>query len=157
MQMTTSDGHPMFTSIDMSWDEGIVFTYPRLYEQEARNRIADLASYLHFIHGDLVLCKYFTPEAAQRAVSSPWNDQKKRAISTLDQEFDEILQDCDDINWLKQPSDSKVVRFEKTTEQLKSQPLFNHLPNDDKSLGTFGSKSDTILSNHSGQKRQFRS
>jgi len=154
MQMLTKDGNPMFTSVDLSWDGGVVFTFPKVYEDESRNRIADMASYLHFLHGDLILCKYFSPDAAQRAISSPWNDTEKRAISALDQDFDDILRDCEEIDWLKQPVDKKVVDFTAPQGTTQNQPLFNHLPNDDKSLETFGGTSNSKSSTQSGQKRQ---
>jgi len=154
MEMVGKENNPLFTSIDKSWDDGIVITFPKLYEEEARNRIADLGSFLHFQHGDLVLFKYFTPEASERALSSPWDPKQQRAISTLDNELDEILDDCDQIDWLKQPETEKVVDFNETKEHdKKNQPLFNFLPNDDKSLGTFGTNNTSKTSTQSGQKR----
>ena len=73
MKMTTTNGNQMFNSVDLSWDKGIVFTFPKVDEQEARNRLADVGSYLHFHFGDLVLMKYFTPDAAERSIQAPWD------------------------------------------------------------------------------------
>ena len=52
MKMTTTDDNQMFTSVDLSWDKGVVFTFLKVYEQEAKIRIADEGSYLHFHFGD---------------------------------------------------------------------------------------------------------
>ena len=154
MEMVGKENNPLFTSIDKSWDDGIVITYLKIYEEEARNRIADLGSFLHFQHGDLILFKYFTPEASERALSSPWDPKQQRAISTLDNELEDILDECDQIDWLKQPDLAKVVEFKDTEENdKKNQPLFNFLPNDDKSLGTFGTNNTSNTSTQSGQKR----
>ena len=157
MKMTSSDGNQMFTSVYISWYKGVVFTFRKVYEQKVRNRIADVGSYLHFHFGDLVLMKYFTPDAAERAMHAPWNKNQQRTISTLDQDLDDILTDCDHINWLKKPEQHKSVNIDISTADTKNkqQPLFNHLPNDDKSLGTFGSTEvETVESTQSGQKRQ---
>lgn len=150
MAMVTENGQQMFTSVDKSWDNGTVLTFPVMYATEARNRIADLGPFLHFHYGDIALVRYFTPEAAQRACESPWNEQEGRAISKVDEEFDEILRDCSEIDWLKAPMDGKAV-VEFTTQANISQPIFNHIPNDDKSLETFGN--ETTESTRSGQKR----
>ena len=86
--------------------------------------------------------------------TSPLDPKQQRAISTLDNELDEILDDCDQIDWLKQPETEKVVDFNETKEHdKKNQPLFNFLPNDDKSLGTFGTNNTSKTSTQSGQKR----
>ena len=150
MEMVTENGQQMFTSVDKSWDNGTVITFPVMYATEARNRIADLASFLHYQFGDIALVRYFTPEAAQRACESPWNEQEGRAISKVDEEFDGILRDCSEIDWLKAPMSGKTV-VDFTPQANISQPIFNHIPNDDKSLETFGN--ETTESTRSGQKR----
>ena len=63
MTMTKNDVNQMFTSVDESCDSGVVFTFPKMYEEEARNRITDMSSYLHYHHGDTVLFKYLNPDA----------------------------------------------------------------------------------------------
>lgn len=141
MRMTTTGGDIMFTSVDTSWDDGVVFTSPRLYEEQATNRIADLALFLHHHFGDLALCKYFTPKAAQRAITAPLKKQEGRTVSSLDDDFDEILIDCDEINWITKPATEKVFVFPSPHLGTTAQPLFNHMPNDDKPLETFGSYS----------------
>ena len=167
MKMTNSTGNPLFTSIDKSWDNGMAITFPTLYETEARNRIADMGSYLHFKYGDVVLYKYFTPDAALRAKDSPWDEEQNRAISKMDKDFENIITDCDQMDWLQAPTETKVVDFNPVATETEIQPqaLFQHLPNEDRSLGTFGSikengsmasKNDDIItstSHQSGQKR----
>ena len=153
MRITTIDGNSIFTSVDTLWDDGVVFTFPRMYEEQAKNRIADLASYFRHHFGNLVLCKYFTPDAAQRAITTPWNEQEGRAVSSLDNNFYETLKDCDGINWLTKPTAEKVVIFPSPQINTTAQPMFNHMPNDDKSLETFGSYAQSKASSCSGQKR----
>ena len=164
MTMHTAEGKPLFTSVDPSWDTGITITFPKAYEELARNRIADLGPYLKHLHGEMVLVKYFTPDAALRARDCTWDSKTMRAISQMDKNFDSVLKECDDIDWLSAPP-MKTAPIVWNTNQSNSdnpQPLFQHLPNEDQSLGTFGDKSndtsnmdksETNLSHQSGQKR----
>ena len=55
MEMTTNEKKSLFIGLDMFWDETISFVFPKKYETEARNCIADLGSFLHHKHGDKVL------------------------------------------------------------------------------------------------------
>ena len=82
----------------------IAFTFPRKYEDEARNRIADMGSYLHFHEkSDHILIKHFTPEAAGQILESPWSKKEQRDISTLDKFLDKTIQECDDMDWMDKP------------------------------------------------------
>ena len=164
MRITNEQGLPIFTSIDPSWDSGYCVTFPNAYEEIARNRIADLGPYLKHLYGDMVLVKYFTPEAALRARDCTWDKKLMRAISPMDQDLDAVIQECDDIDWLKAPvnSHNTITWDNNQIPKPQAQPLFQHLPNEDQSLDTFGNEStDTYgtntsnsnTSNQSGQKR----
>lgn len=71
MEMVTKDGQVMFLTLDKYWDNSVSLVFPRKYEKEARDRIADLGSYLHHKYGDQVLIRHFTPAAAARAIQAP--------------------------------------------------------------------------------------
>ena len=143
MEMTTSDGNPMFLTIDKFWDDSVSLVFPKKYEQEARNRTADIGSYLHFKHGDEVLIRHFTPSAAARAIESPWNDELQRAESPMDKVLASVVADCDAIDWLRAP-DSATPDIEFAKETMHHTPLFNNLPNDDNSLESIRLTSTTI-------------
>ena len=84
----------------------------------------------------------------------------------MDKGFENIITDCDQMDWLQAPVETKVVDFNPvaTETEIHPQALFQHLPNEDKSLGTFGSikengsmasKNDDIITStlhQSGQK-----
>ena len=156
MEMKNRHNKPLFLTVDKAWSGGVIFTFPKQYEDDASNRIADIGSYLHFKEkSDYVLIKNFTPEAAQRALDSPWNEKEQRAISTLDNFLDDAIKECDNIEWMKRPTVEielpvSIQQNNNTDDrEYNIQPgLFNHAPDDDASLNTFG--------NHSGvQKNQY--
>ena len=140
MEMKTKSNKPLFLTVDEGYSGGIVFTFPKKYEDEARNRIADLGSYLHFHHSDLILLKYFTPDAAARALDSPWNDNLQMAVTTLESELNNVIKECDDCDWIDAPSQSKqvVITPPPINEPVIRPDLFNHPPDDDTSLESFG-------------------
>lgn len=135
MEMCTKDGNPLFITMDKYWDGSTSFVFPLKYEKEARNRVADLGSYLRFKYGDQVLIRHFTPAAAARAINSPWNEELGKADTPMNRELESIVEDCDAIDWLKAPQ-SAAPTFEIAPE-LHNSPLFNTLPNDDNSLDSF--------------------
>lgn len=126
MEMKTTDGKPMFIGIDKCWDDSTSIIFPKIYMKEAKNRIADLGSYLHFKHGDQILLLHFTPSAAARAVQSPWNEDLQCAESQLGKYLLSVVQDCDAIEWLPLCPLSSI-RYLMTTGH--SSPLeFTSLP-----------------------------
>ena len=84
MEMKNKQGKLLLLSVDEAWSGDIALTFPKQYEDKARNRIADMGSYLHFHEkSDHILIKHFTPDFAGRILESPWSEKKQRAISTL--------------------------------------------------------------------------
>ena len=81
--------------------------------------------------------------------------KEQRAISTLDNFLDDAIKECDNIEWMKRPTveielPASIQQNNNTDDrEYNIQPgLFNHAPDDDASLNTFG--------NHSGvQKNQY--
>ena len=107
MQMTTRTNKQLFLSVDEGYNGGVVFTFPKKYEDDARNRIADLGPYLQFKYGDLILLKHFTPDAAERALESPWDDNLQVAVTTLESELDGVIKEFDDSDWTEAPTEPK--------------------------------------------------
>ena len=140
MNMKTRDGNPIFTSVDFSFvGVCVLFIFPKAYEDETQNRIADLPSYAFFKCGLCFLQKYFTPEAYERAEEAPWNEEGGRAVSKLGEEFDNILKDCAGLSWLKDAVENQETHEEQNQERTKKKPaLFNARPNYESSLETFG-------------------
>ena len=126
----------LFLTVDVSWNGGIVFTFPAQYEDDARDRIADLGPFLHFKAGDTILIKHFTPEAAVRALDATWDEKLGRAVSKLQGDLDNILKDCDELEWMKYPQHTKhVILNTPADDEYAIKPgLFNQPPDDDKSL-----------------------
>lgn len=143
MEMRTTYDNPMFIALDKYWDKSVSFVFPKKYEREARNRVADLGSYLRHKYGDQVLIRHFTPAAAARAVESPWNPELGRVETPMNKELEFIMNDCNDINWLTAPA-SAAPTFEFALD-LHSSPLFNSLPNDDDSLESFRQQGGNTL------------
>ena len=54
--------------------------YIQLYENESRNCIADLASFVSFTYGSRAFRKYFTRDAALRALESSWDEAQGCAL-----------------------------------------------------------------------------
>ena len=104
MTMEHSNGNRLFLSVDWNWNKAaVLFVFPSSYNDEARDRIADLAPYVRYIAGnagDRALIKFFTPEAAERAMHSPWNVELGRAVSEEVTEINEILEESGGIDWL---------------------------------------------------------
>ena len=156
MEMKNRHGKQLFLSVDESWNGGIVFTFPKQYEEDARNRIADIGSYLHhYEKSDHVLIKHFTPEAAARILDSPWDEKEQRAISKLDTFLDNTIRECDDLEWMQKPeieleiTPTIGIHNTQTDEEYQIKPgLFNHPPDDDKSLQTFGGHSAAAPQTH---------
>ena len=137
MKMQHSSGSQLYISVDWNWNKSaVVFIFPTMYEQEARDRIADLASYLNYHHGDNLLRKYFTPDAAERAKRAPWDPDLGRAVSDHHKEMDKILEDCTQIDWLQHDKTEKVkVTFQTPPTETTH---FHFSPTDDSSIPTLG-------------------
>ena len=146
MEMTNKQNKPLFLTVDEGWNGGIVFTFPSQFEDDARDRIGDLGPYLHYKAGDMILIKHFNPGAAARALEAPWDPKLGRAVSTLQNEVEEILKDCDDEEWMKNKEIKKhiVVDSPVDDEYIIKPGLFNHPPDDDRSLNTFGNHSALV-------------
>lgn len=141
MEITNSDNDPLFLSVDKSWNGAIVFTFPSKYADEAINRIADLATYLKFKKGLLVLVKHFTPDAAARAQESTWDSDLGRTRSTMDEFLEECLDTEEMSKWLGPPPTQKTVTQDLPPAQAAKPSLFSHInPNNDQSLDTFNSQ-----------------
>ena len=159
MEMKNSSGQQLFCTVDWHYDNSVVnFIYPEQYSSEAHDRIADLGSFIKFTAGETALVKYFTPSAAERALQSPWNESLGRAESQSSKEVDLILDECDNIDWLQQPSKEKVVEFETDNKDGKNEKksFFMFSPNDDSSLPTLG-LSGSINSKRSAEQSKDRS
>ena len=121
-----------------------------------------MGSYLHFHEkSDHILIKHFTPEAAGRILESPWSEKEQRAVSTLDKCLDKTIRECDDMDWMDKPE----VEIELPPDIAQTNPkehnthhtrpgLFNHAPDDDKSLQTFGAHSAAQQASQTQQTRQ---
>ena len=140
MGMTHSNGQKLFLTVDWNWNQSaVLLVFPSTFSDEARDRIADLASFMRFTAGDRALLKFFTPEAAERAVHSPWDNELGRAVSEEANEFNDILQEAGQIDWL-QPQDEQVeIQYsaEENTDKVQ-RSLFPFTPNDDSSLPSLG-------------------
>lgn len=150
MKMKTSHGKRMFIGIDEFWDGSTSFIFPKIFEAEARNRIADLGSYLYFHNGELgekVLLRHFTPAAAARAIQSPWNEELQRAESKYGQDLMDFVRECDDIEWLKASAPVAPPVQLLSPFQNISAPLFHTPPNDDGSLESFSPTTAPSTSN----------
>ena len=93
--MHTESTEQLFISVDVSYDHGVVFTFPTAFYSEATNRIVDLGAYLHFHHGPIILIKHFKHEAAARAQESEWKPELGRAISNMDTLLESYLDDTE--------------------------------------------------------------
>ena len=144
MEMKNRQNKPLFLTVDAGWNGGIVFTFPAQYEDDARDRIADLGPYLHFIAGDMILIKHFNPGAAAQALDTPWDPKLGRAVSTPQGDLEEILKECDEEEWMKHtgPKEKFIIDSPVDDEYIIKPGLFNHPPDDDQSLNTFGNHSN---------------
>ena len=149
MELDTDEGEQLFNTVDFAYNgKSVLFVFPNAYQDMALNKIADLPSYALFKHGMRFLQKYFTPEAYERAEEAPWDDTQQRAVSKLSEEFDNILQECEDLSWLIEPITSKQQQIPDQNQTPTKPALFNFHPSDDKSLETFGANTQ-----ESSQKR----
>ena len=147
MDMETSEGQKMFLTLDWNWNKSaVLMVFPTSFSDEARDRIADLASYMRFIAGDRALLKFFTPEAAERAVRAPWNKELGRAVSEEVTEFNDILEESGQIDWLQPQEEQVQIEIgDADNNENNQQGLFPFAPNDDTSLpsmGTYDTKSN---------------
>ena len=101
MSMKHPSGQQLFNTVDWNWNNtAVVFVFPTEFEEQARDICHKL--------GKIALVKYFTPEATERAENAPWDEKLGRAVSIVNQEMDIILEDCEQMNWLRQPTDQQV-------------------------------------------------
>ena len=104
---------PLFLSIDYNdYSGGYVLTFPEHKENEARDYIAQLPSFLHWLYGDDVL-ELLTDYAVERAHAAPWSEEHMRAISQEDTALDMLLDEANKFAWLR---DDKEVIFEAAPE-----------------------------------------
>ena len=122
-----TDSH--FINVDLNWTRSsYAILYPRKYEQEAKDKIANLGAYLHKQYGDAILPSL--PVETQQIINEvTWDSETGRPLSKLDRELDDILQDGEtleyvDISLLKSdserpslitPSDTFVPQLDTTS------------------------------------------
>ena len=142
LEYKAEDGEALFISIDQSYDGGISFLFPNVYETQARSAIADFGPFLRHKFGDMILVKHFTPEAAARASESEWDDEKKCSVSGLEKNLNAYVDECDEISWLKQEEVASKTTHKVSVTNVPAKPSLNlPLPNDDSSLPTFTNRS----------------
>ena len=131
----------LFYGLDKKWgrDGGWTVTFPRKYEEEAREWIAQLPAYLHHEHGEPAF-KWFTTEAIDRARDTEWDDEKDRPVPPEERELDEINDGTMDLSWVDMSfilmDEKDATKTSVARPQKKSQEAVYNL--DDRSTSTFG-------------------
>ena len=141
---TEENDDEMFVSVSTEprRGDGVVFTFAKVYEAEARNMVAQLPSFLCSKHGVGVF-EYFSHDAVERAKAAPWNDEKKCAVTQHDVYMDQGIEDNDGRSW--------VIDLTEMSEENKGDNMFSeeapppNLPqtgpsallNDDASIASF--------------------
>ena len=94
------EGENLFMSVDVSYNGGTSFLFPNRFENEARTMISELGPVLCHQLGDLVLVKYFSPEAARRTFDAIWDEKNHFYISSEEQYLNKLMEEYDSMQWL---------------------------------------------------------
>ena len=96
MDMKRKKKQPLFNHFDYTWNRNTLhFVYPTVYEDEARNCVAYLASFVAFEYGSRALRNFFVRDAALYALDSPWGEAKGCGISVTTKQVKAHLVECD--------------------------------------------------------------
>ena len=100
MKIKTKDGkNQLFVSVGRLWNnEGHVFKFLKQFEDKANDMIYGFGSYMIKYHGYAVLL-CLTAEAGDRAMSLPWDPEKRCAISAGDNKLAKIDK-SNNMSWL---------------------------------------------------------
>ena len=151
IEQVASPEETLFLSIDYNdYSSGYVLTFPTHLESEARDCISQLPSFLHWMYGDNVL-EQLTDFAVERAHAAPWSEELMRAVSQEDTALDNLLQEADQLDWLR--NDNEVVIEDTPVSTQTSAFLFNRAVDDD-SVSTFRSKKTRPTVNETPTKKQ---
>ena len=137
IEQVENPGKSLFLSIDYNeFSSAYVLTFPTHLESEARDCISQLPSFLHWLYGDHVL-EQLTDFAVERAYAAPWSEELMRAVSQEDTALDNLLQEADQVDWLR--NESEVIIEDSPTKNAASAFLFNRTVDND-SVSTFRTK-----------------
>jgi hypothetical protein len=117
---------------------GFVVTYCKAYEDEAVEKIANIAAYFKHYYGEESL-ERFTPEACDAADKTKWDVENDRPITVMEQDLEDVMNE--EIEWLENLGDISFGT-QKTTEVVLERPKATKrsaLPSsaDDDTVGTF--------------------
>jgi hypothetical protein len=134
--------HPLFLALNSATKSqekgGFVVTYCKAYEDEAVEKITNIAAYFMHHYGEESL-KCFTPKACDAAKQTKWDKDNDRPITIMEQDLEDVMDE--DIEWIENLGD---VTFgaQKPTEVVLERPQLpkrSSRPSstDDDMVGTF--------------------
>ena len=140
----------LFLGIDYSeYSSGYVITFPTYLESEARDCIAQLPSFLHWLYGDPIL-QLLTDSAVERAYEAPWSEELMRAVSKEDTALDSLLDEANQVDWLR--NEDEVIIEIPPEKNAASAFLFDRACDND-SVSTFRTKKSRPPTNDSPSKK----
>jgi hypothetical protein len=120
--------HPLFLALNSATKSqekgGFVVTYCNAYEEEAMEKIANIAAYFQHQYGEESL-ERFTPEACDAANQTKWNGEEndRRITIMMEQDLEDVMEE--DIEWVENLGD---VTFGEQPETHQSRSETSQAP-----------------------------
>lgn len=155
MELRTLDGTDqlVFTSIDYdAFTESHKLTFPTALKFHAYDYMAQLSSFLEWIHGEPIL-KLFTDSAVEKAKEAPWSEEKMCAVSKQDMDLDAFADDMRNFAWMADCEDEVKGNLFDTAEieqVRKTEAFLFKRATDDESISTFNNKKSNKHQSNNG-------
>lgn len=123
IQISDTNPQPLLLSVGIKqWGKrkgDLMFTYPKKYATKASRIVSNLNSYFYKTFGEPVLNQFFSARAKKQAMETTWDANKGRAISKTEQNLKVIMDELDEMDYVKKPQ---------TQKQTTQTTLDPHMP-----------------------------
>lgn len=147
MSLKSKDGNtPLFHCVDMDWrQDGFHFQYSAELEDEAETVIYTLIPILDHHFPSVMVDDYFTSEAIQRCADMKFCPIQKMVIDPDYDDNEEVHDSENLVGFEFSTNHSTTGGSEQAHLTRPSAPVNRHMPNDDDSVSTLGTKTRNQL------------
>ena len=125
--ISDTNPQPLFLSIGIKqWGKrkgDLLFTYPKKYAKTASRIVSNLNSYCYKKFGEQILKQYFSVRATKSAKDTTWNAEEGRAVSKVEQNLAEIVEEFDAMDYVTIPDTAPPKQTGQTTMKQHVPPV----------------------------------
>ena len=121
LEFKKKEKRPLFVGVERKWNrQGYCVLYPKVYMEEAMEKIKHLPYYLVKEYGEGIK-KCFGPETQRVIATTVWNDEEQRAVSEEDAELLEAETAHSTMPWFTfSPKAEKELTLNQKTDSIET-------------------------------------